>query len=54
MTSEIYKGIKIDFKPGSACIMPCAAHPKFKGFASDEVVGGLSGLEKAKKHIDSL
>lgn len=45
-----YKNIKINYGKGSACIM----FPKFKGFASDETKDGLSGLEKAKRYIDSL
>lgn len=45
-----YKGINIDYKEGSACIM----NPKFKGFASDETKNGKSGLEKAKLYIDNF
>lgn len=45
-----HKGIEIDYKEGAACIM----QPIFKGFASDEVENGKSGLEKAKEYIDSM
>jgi hypothetical protein len=45
-----YKGIKIDFTKGAACIMK----PVFKGFASDETKGGKTGLQKAKNYIDSI
>ena len=46
----IYKGIEINYKAGAACIMT----PSFKGFGSDEVKNGKSGLEKAKAYIDNL
>lgn len=45
-----YKGFEIDYQDGAACIM----NPKFKGFASDEISNGKSGLEKAKLYIDSI
>jgi hypothetical protein len=46
----IYKGFKIDYQDGAACIML----PKFKGFPSDEIENGKSGLDKAKAYIDSI